>query len=371
MLPIIIDPQRKPEDMTIVVAMSGGIDSATVAVMLKKQGYNVIGVTLQLYPNQDFEGKKGACCAGKDIEDARIVANQFDFPHYVLDYEALFKKEVIDDFVESYTKGETPIPCIKCNQTVKFRDLFRVAKELGADALATGHYAQRKMGNKGPELHRAIDKNKDQSYFLFGTTQDQLSYIHFPLGEYSKEETRNFAQSLGIMIAEKPDSQDICFVQNGSYSKLIAKLRPNVMHKGKIIHIDGTTLGEHEGIIHFTVGQRKGLKIAYSEPLYVIKIDANHHNVIVGPKSALGCAQFKVHNINWLDESDSITRNPYLYIQIRSAHNPIKARLTSDIDGLFHVIPEVPQHNVSPGQACVFYQLDGRVLGGGWISREE
>lgn len=360
-------PDKEIKDTRVVVAMSGGVDSSVAATWLHKQGYEVIGVTLQLYDMGIDLEKKGACCAGKDIYDAKNVADRMGFAHYVLNYESIFKQEVMEDFADSYLRGETPIPCVKCNQSVKFRDLFKVARDLNADALVTGHYVQRKMGVGGAELHKAVDDGKDQSYFLFATTQEQLDYIHFPLGGMKKEETRKMAVEFGLEVADKPDSQDICFVPNGSYANVIEKLRPGALDAGEIIHINGTKVGDHNGIINYTIGQRKGLGIAWPEPLYVIKIDAANNRVIVGDESALGSTSFTVRDINWL-AGDKIPENGVeVTIKARSGHRGAIATIFPLNDNKARVELKTPERAITPGQACVMY--DGsRVVGGGWIT---
>ncbi|MCE3232621.1 MAG: mnmA [Rickettsiaceae bacterium] len=360
-------PEKPIEDTKVVVAMSGGVDSSVVATMLHKQGYQVIGVTLQLYDLGVTLEKKGACCAGQDIYDAKTVADKVGFPHYVLNYESLFKQEVMEDFADTYLRGETPIPCVKCNQSVKFRDLFKVAKDLNADALATGHYVQRKVADGKAELHKAHDEGKDQSYFLFATTQDQLNYIHFPLGGMKKEDTRKLAEEYGLGVADKPDSQDICFVPNGSYTKVIERLRPDAWEPGDIVYIDGRKIGEHEGIVNYTIGQRKGLGIAWPEPLYVVKVDAPSKQVVVGPESALYSESFNIRDVNWL--GDNIPAEGIeVTVKTRSAQATVNAIITMANDNRAVVKLLAPQKAVAPGQACVIY--DGsRVLGGGWIVR--
>lgn len=359
-------PDKEIKDTRVVVAMSGGVDSSVAATWLHKQGYEVIGVTLQLYDvGIDLE-KKGACCAGKDIYDAKNVAERMGFAHYVLDYESIFKQEVIEDFADSYLKGETPIPCVKCNQSVKFRDLFKVARDLNADALVTGHYVQRKLGTHGAELHKAADDGKDQSYFLFATTQEQLEYIHFPLGGMKKEETRQMAAQFGLEIADKPDSQDICFVPNGSYASVIERLRPGALDDGDIVHINGTKLGRHNGIINYTIGQRKGLGIAWPEPLYVVKIDAANNVVLVGPESALAATSFIIRDVNWLVGSTISESGMEVNIKARSTQQAVEATAFPLPGNMARIQLKSPQRAITPGQACVMYQST-RVVGGGWI----
>ena len=358
---------KSPKDTKIVVAMSGGVDSSVVAALLKEAGYDVVGITLQLYDHGEALKKKGACCAGIDIMDAKQIALKFDFPHYVLNYESLFRENVIDNFVESYIQGETPIPCVKCNQSVKFKDLLELAKALGADGLATGHYVQKKIGKNGSELHRAIDLGKDQSYFLFATTKDQLDFLHFPLGGWTKEETRNQALKLGLQVADKPDSQDICFVPNGDYAAVIAKIRPSAFKKGEIIHINGKILGEHNGIINYTIGQRRGLGISYPDPLFVIKIDAAKNQVIVGPETALQNQKFLIKDVNWLSK-EIYNKEFNVSVKLRSAHRGDDAKILLKEDKTAIITMNAPTRAITPGQACVIYDED-RVLGGGWITR--
>jgi len=353
---------------TIVVAMSGGVDSSTVAAMLCEQGYNVIGITLQLYDHGMAIGKKGACCAGQDIYDAKMVADKLNIPHYVLDYESNFKKAVINDFVDSYVRGETPLPCVRCNQSVKFKDLLKMARDLGADGLATGHYVRRIEGKDGPELHTGIDPLKDQSYFLFTTTMDQLSYVYFPIGNLSKQETREIASRFGLDVADKPDSQDICFVPDGDYRTIVTKINPNANQKGKILHVDGFELGQHDGIINYTIGQRKGLGISFSEPLYVIKIDPITKIVYVGSESKLNATEFIIKEVNWLDLK-SLTENLEVKVKIRSTRPGAFAKIQKIDNDQILVKLLSPEKAVTPGQACVIYD-ETRVLGGGWISRE-
>jgi len=359
---------NKPKDQTrVVVAMSGGVDSSVVAAMLKEEGYEVIGITLQLYDHGASLQKKGACCAGQDINDARNVAELINIPHYVLNYESKFKESVMDDFVESYLAGETPIPCVKCNQSVKFRDLLETAKDLGADALATGHYVKRMMGEGGAELHRAADHDKDQSYFLFATTKDQLDFLRFPLGSFTKEYTRELAQKYQLPVSSKPDSQDICFVPNGNYASVIEKLRPGACDAGEIVDEQGNILGQHNGIIHFTVGQRKGLGIAHAEPLYVLKLDAEKKQVIVGAKASLLTKTFLIKNLNWLADTALGEEGIEVQVKLRSAQSPIPAIVRLAEDNKAEVTLLNPRDAVAPGQACVMYEGE-RVLGGGWIT---
>jgi tRNA-specific 2-thiouridylase len=362
-----INTEKTPKNTKVVVAMSGGVDSSTVAAMLCDKGYQVIGITLQLYDLGLTVEKKGACCAGQDIYDAKMVADKLSIPHYVLNYESIFKQDVIEDFASSYLRGETPIPCVRCNQSVKFRDLFKVAKELDADALVTGHYVRRIVGKEGPELHRAVDLRKDQSYFLFATTKEQLDFLHFPLGTYTKEETRKLAEYYGLKIADKPDSQDICFVPNGSYTKVIEKIRPGALDKGDIVHVDGRVLGQHQGIINYTVGQRRGLGIAHAEPLYVIKIDPDNKKVIVGPEENLNNKSFVVKDLNWLLNDEIPENGIEVTVRLRSAHEGAKAVMYPAENGA-KIILEQAERAITPGQACVIYSKE-RVLGGGWITK--
>jgi tRNA-specific 2-thiouridylase len=356
---------KPPGETRVVVAMSGGVDSSVVAATLAEQGYDVVGVTLQLYDHGAAVGRPGSCCAGADIRDARRVADQLGIPHYVLDYEQRFKRAVIDDFADTYLSGATPIPCVRCNQKVKFRDLLETARELGADALATGHYARREMGADGPELHRARESARDQSYFLFATTPAQLDYLRFPLGALTKAEVRAHAARLGLPVAEKPDSQDICFVPQGDYARVVEKLRPGAAVAGDLVHVDGRVLGRHEGIIHFTVGQRRGLGVAGSaEPLYVVRIEPDTARVVVGPREALLGTKVLVSELNWLAGAgpEDVT------VKLRSTQDPARATLLRrDADTAEAVLHE-PQGAITPGQACVFYDGD-RVLGGGFIMR--
>jgi tRNA-specific 2-thiouridylase len=364
---------KPPSETRVVVAMSGGVDSSVVAAQLAEEGYDVIGVTLQLYDHGAALSKKGACCAGRDIHDARRVAEEMGFPHYVLDYENVFKDAVIDEFADSYLAGATPVPCIRCNERVKFKDLLETAKDLDADCMATGHYIQRKMGNDGAELHSAADANRDQSYFLFSTTEAQLDYLRFPLGHLaSKDETRALASKYGLAVADKPDSQDICFVPNGNYASVIEKLRPGAAEAGDIVDTNGTVLGQHNGVLHYTVGQRRGLGIGgLSDPLYVVKLDVEKKHVIVGPKEMLATRKIPVREINWLgDEPLSSREEWHVLVRVRSTRPPREAiiRPISDTEAEVELI--VAEEGVSAGQACVFYDADStRIFGGGWIWR--
>ncbi len=364
---------KSPVETRVVVAMSGGVDSSVVAAHLASEGYDVVGVTLQLYDHGAALAKKGACCAGVDIHDARRVAEDLGFPHYVLDYENIFRDAVIDEFADSYLAGATPVPCIRCNERVKFKDLLETARDLDADCMATGHYIQRKMGAQGPELHSATDAARDQSYFLFSTTPEQLDYLRFPLGHLpSKQATRELAAQYGLQVADKPDSQDICFVPNGNYASVIEKLRPGAAEPGEIAHADGRVLGRHEGVIHYTIGQRRGLGIGgLEEPLYVVRLDVENHNVIVGPKEMLATRRVPLREINWLGDEPFTSRAEWaVSVKVRSTRPPRDAvlRPISETEGEVELV--TPEEGVSPGQACVFYAPEGsRVLGGGWIWR--
>lgn len=361
----------KPASETrVVVAMSGGVDSSVVAAKLKSEGYDVIGVTLQLYDHGAALAKKGACCAGQDIHDARRVAERMGFPHYVLDYENKFRESVIDEFADAYLAGATPVPCIRCNERVKFRDLLETARDLDADCMATGHYIQRKDGANRAELHMAADPARDQSYFLFSTTQEQLNFLRFPLGHLeSKAETRALANEYGLSVADKPDSQDICFVPNGDYASVIEKLRPGAADPGDIVDMDGNVLGQHRGVIHYTIGQRRGLGIGgLGDPLYVVRLDPDTRHVIVGPKSALATTIVAVTEVNWLGDQP-FEGEIQCMVRIRSTRPPKPAILRPLGNGRAEVELLDAEEGVSPGQACVFYETDGtRVLGGGWIS---
>lgn len=357
---------KPPSETRIVVAMSGGVDSSVAAALMVEEGYDVIGVTMQLYDHGAAVQKKGACCAGQDIYDAKVVCDRLNIPHYVLDYESRFSQAVIDDFADSYLRGETPIPCIKCNQTVKFKDLLEMAKSLNAEAMVTGHYVRREGNLKDAQLHRAVDHSRDQSYFLFTTTQDQLNYVRFPLGGMPKSETRQHAERFGLDVADKPDSQDICFVPDGKYASLVEKLRPGALEEGNITHVDGSILGRHKGIINYTVGQRKGLGISSPEPLYVVKLDPENHTVIVGPHEALATTTIQVREVNWL--GGTFPEGPTeAQVKVRSTRPPLPARITLGENNTASVELITPEHGVAAGQACVFYDGD-RVLGGGWIT---
>ena len=351
----------------IVVAMSGGVDSSVVAAVLKHQGYDVVGITLQLYEADQRPKRAGACCAGADIYDARRVAETLDIPHYVLDYEARFKAAVMDEFADSYLSGRTPIPCVQCNDKVKFKDLLETARDLGAMGLATGHYVQNIMGPNGPELHRAVDFDRDQSYFLYRTKREDLDFLRFPLGGLSKDVTRAMAHDLGLAVAGKPDSQDICFVPDGKYASIIERLRPGAIDPGEIVDEAGQVLGSHNGVINFTIGQRKGLGIATGEPQFVLRIDAKTKRVVVGPRSSLGSSRVNVSGINWLGDLPQPASFRAL-VKLRSTREPAPALV--EMEGTKAVVmPDEPQEAVAPGQACVFYDPDqgSRVLGGGWI----
>jgi len=368
--------EKAKSETRVVVAMSGGVDSSVCAALLAKEGYDVVGVTLQLYDHGAAIQKAKACCAGQDIYDAKRVAEMMGFPHYVLDYESNFKEQVIEDFADTYLKGATPIPCVRCNQTVKFRDLLAVAKDLGADCMATGHYIKRVNGPDGPELHRARDGGKDQSYFLFATTREQLGFLRFPLGAMEKSETRRLAVELGLSVASKPDSQDICFVPTGKYTDVIEKIRPNAAVAGDIVTMDGEVLGQHRGIMYYTIGQRRGLGLGDdtgTEPLFVVRIEADNNQVIVGPRAALERSKIWLEDINWIGAGDYGPNldGQAVRIKVRSTRPPVEAHFRL-IDG--QLIVELAQSDtgISPGQACVFYAADdkaARTLGGGWITR--
>lgn len=363
---------KPPSETRVVAAMSGGVDSSVVAALLAARGYDVVGITLQLYDHGAAIEKKGACCAGQDIHDARNVADQIGIPHYVLDYESRFKEQVMEDFADTYLSGATPIPCIRCNQTVKFSDLLRTAKDLGADCLATGHYIRRTDGTTKPELHRAADASRDQSYFLFATTSEQLEYVRFPLGDLPKTQVRELADHFALPVAAKPDSQDICFVPEGSYAAVVEKLRPGSGRGGDIVHLDGRVLGQHEGVIHYTIGQRRGLGVATGDPLYVVKIDAPARRVIVGPREALLTAGLTMEELNWLGEGSLIEackRGEPALVRVRSTREPAAGKLGFH-NGLPAVWFETPEEGVARGQASVLYDAAGstRILGGGFIA---
>jgi tRNA-specific 2-thiouridylase len=371
-----LDLEGRPQDTRVVVAMSGGVDSSVTAALLKDDGYDVVGVTLQLYDHGAATHRKGACCAGQDIHDARAVAERIGIPHYVLDYENRFKEAVIDRFAASYMAGETPVPCVECNQAIKFRDLLATARELGAKVLATGHYvASRARPGGGRALYRARDSERDQSYFLFATTPEQLDPLRFPLGERSKAETRDLARRFDLPVADKHDSQDICFVPSGRYAQVIERLRPGAAEPGDIVDIAGSVLGRHDGIIHFTVGQRRGLRVATGHPLYVVRLDAASRRVVVGPREALRISSMRLRDVNWLGEgtlaqalADDIDRRE-VFVKVRSTRAPQPAWLRQRAGGV-EVELIAGEDGVSPGQACVFYDApDGqaRVLGGGII----
>ena len=360
---------KHPKDTKVVVAMSGGVDSSTVAGLMKKEGYNVVGITLKLYDDAKSSKKSKQCCAGQDILDAKRVSRQLNIDHKILYYQKRFKKDVIDSFVDSYLVGETPIPCVKCNQTVKFRDLYAYARELNADALVTGHYVNRIQNNGNAEMYRAADLTRDQSYFLFTTTQEQLNFLRFPLGVLNKEETRKIASELNLNVADKPDSQDICFVPNGNYASVIKKYRPESFKEGDILDTKGKVIGKHEGIINFTIGQRKGIGISHKEPLYVVNIIAKENKVIVGNREALSIKKIYLKDINFL--SDIENHSDGLFIKVRSTGKLIKAKVNLDKTKT-EVNLEENEIGISPGQACVFYsknRFGDKVLGGGWISK--
>jgi tRNA-specific 2-thiouridylase len=364
-----IDLPGNPADHRIVVAMSGGVDSSLTAALLARAGFDVVGITLQLYDHGAATGKKGACCAGQDVRDAAAVAQQLGIPHYVLDYETRFRAAVIEDFADSYGRGETPIPCIRCNERVKFRDLLGTARDLGASALATGHYARRVRGADGPALYRAADMSRDQSYFLYRTTREELDFLRFPLGGMQKDQTRALARELDLPVADKPDSQDICFVPQGSYADIVTRLRPEAGEPGDIVDEVGTVLGRHRGIAHFTVGQRKGLGIAAPEPLYVLRLEPSRRRVVVGPYSALAETHVRLGEFNWLGDPLALGAGMAVTAKLRSAQSPVPAMLHAAEDaGEAELVLAAPAGAVAPGQAAVIYDGD-RLLGGGWIRR--
>ena len=359
---------KKPTDTTVVVAMSGGVDSSTVAGMMKNEGYKVIGITLKLYDDNKEIASSKQCCAGQDIMDAKKVANKLDIEHKILYYQNKFKQGVIDNFVESYLKGETPIPCVQCNQTVKFKDLFEVSKELKADALVTGHYVKSITNQNETNMYRAIDENRDQSYFLFNTTREQLNYLRFPLGGMLKNETRSIAKRLNLNVADKPDSQDICFVPNGDYASVIKKFRPDSFKKGNIKNLQGKVVGVHDGIINFTIGQRKGIKVSDVDPLYVLKINSDKNEIIVGPREKLGKKNIILNNLNLLVDKHEFTKN--IFVKVRSTGKLLEAKVELKENNTAEVNLKNYEDGISPGQACVFYNPDDqgfKVLGGGWI----
>ena len=361
----------EPKETKVVVAMSGGVDSSVTAAILVQAGFEVVGITLQLYDYGKAVQRKGACCAGSDINDARQVASNLGIPHYVLDYETKFKEQVMDEFADEYLAGRTPIPCVRCNQTVKFTDLFNMAKDLNVDALATGHYVQRLMGENEVELHRGVDVEKDQSYFLFATTKEQLEFLRFPLGGMKKNETRKIAEKFNLKVKDKPDSQDICFVPNGKYSEIVRRLRPGSIEPGNIVHLDGSIVGKHNGIIDYTIGQRRGLGIggragSEEERLYVININILKNEVIVGPKEALRVDEIFLNDLNWI--SKDVPSNHSVLVRLRNTGNIIPAKISISKDELT-INPEEHVEGVSPGQAAVIYDRykPSKVLGGGWI----
>ena len=359
--------KKPPKETKVVVAMSGGVDSSVVAGLMKEEGYDVTGITLKLYDDSKTSKEGRQCCAGQDILDAKRVSEQLNISHKILFYQKKFKEAVIDSFIDSYAAGETPIPCVQCNQTVKFRDLFKYAKELNADALITGHYVSRFQNNGKASMYRAKDVNRDQSYFLFSTTQEQLDYLRFPLGEIKKNETRNIANKLNLNVADKPDSQDICFVPNGDYSSVIKKFRPESFKSGNILDLSGKKLGEHEGIINYTIGQRKGIKISNTEPLYVVNIDASKNTIIVGPKESLVIQNIQLRDLNLLASEKEFDKT--VFIKVRSTGKLLKAKIRFKDKSSYVEIIE-GEAGISPGQACVFYSRDDygdKLLGGGWI----
>ncbi len=359
---------KKPSETTVVVAMSGGVDSSTVAGMMKREGYKVIGITLKLYDNNKETSSSKQCCSGQDIMDAKRVANKLGIEHKILYYQNKFKQGVIDNFVDSYLNGETPIPCVQCNQTVKFKDLFEVSKELKADALITGHYVKSITNGNETNMYRAIDENRDQSYFLFNTTRQQLNYLRFPLGGMLKEDTRLIAKELDLNVADKPDSQDICFVPSGDYASVIRKFKPNSIKKGNIKNLKGKVIGVHDGIINFTIGQRKGIKISSSDPLYVLEINAKKNEIIVGPRENLGKKNININNLNLLVDKDQLSNG--IFVKVRSTGKLLEAKVNLKKNNSAEINLEKLEDGISPGQACVFYDLDKqgyKVLGGGWI----